>query len=53
MKDFEFKIRNNSSGTYIVLRHKPCSDTLGYPKNVADALTIVLGHDCPEDKKRS
>lgn len=44
MEDFEFKVRNNSSGTYIVMRHKPCKDTLGYPKNLADALTIMLGH---------
>lgn len=48
MKNFEFKVRHEGSSTYILMKHKVCGEILGYPKNLADALTIMLGHECEE-----
>jgi hypothetical protein len=47
MKDFEL---HNGDGPYVMLKHTPCKALLGYPKNLSDALKIMLGHSCPEDK---
>lgn len=48
MKDFVFKVRHSGTSTYLMMEHKPCDEVLGYPKNLADALTIMLGHECKE-----